>query len=178
MSLQKDKAASEAERLALHNEAVYVGWLRHHQELACDANRHIIFQYLDSDVPISEADLDFTVSMIGDRLARLSPKKIEANAIAEQEEINAQIEADNKRRLALSATELKSLIRAEMPNLTPRLPEMWKVKGELVALTAEVIRALPGPELKKLIRMFGATEVDKRLGVQKQDYTVRAGRAY
>lgn len=169
MSLQKDKERLEAQRQALENEQVFTNWLRTNPQYACEANQQMIFAYLDRELPISEADLDFTVRMIGNKLAVKSAKSVAQSQLEELQERNAEIESENKRKLSLSKGELRAEIRASMPSLVPALPEKW---------TPEAIKAAPVDELKKLIRMYGANVVNQRLGAKPIDFKGQYGRPY
>jgi hypothetical protein len=180
VSLKQDQEKIAAERLAVENQRVYTSWIRLHPELSCIANERLIFGYLDDVVAvgITEPDLEFAVSQLSNRLAVKSAKSVAKDQADELAERNEAIQKENQRKLAMSTDELKADIRASKPNLTPQLPESWRVNGETVALTAENIKALPAPVLAKLMRLFGTDALNDRLGVQKQTYVAQSAKGY
>lgn len=161
MSLQQDKEKLEAEWLALENERVYTGWLRKNPQYACDANQQMIFAYLDSELPISETDIDFCVRMIGNKLAIKSAKAVAKTQAEELAERNEAIQKENLRKLALSPAELKAEIRAESQTPAPALPSEW---------TPETIKAASPDRIRRLNRVYGTDVVNERLGVVKRNY--------
>jgi hypothetical protein len=93
---------------------------------------------------------------------------------------------ENARRKSLSVSELHKLSRQENPPPQPdALPQFYTPIGKKkpIELTAEVLRnsgnrnaELSTADLKFLIRRFGSSEVNKRLGVQSRPqpgYTTR-----
>ncbi len=85
---------------------------------------------------------------------------------------------ENKRRKSLTVSELRELSKAENPAPQPdALPETYVPIGKKrpVELTADVLRRagtrtgeISTADLKFLIRRYGASEVNKRLGVRPQ----------
>jgi hypothetical protein len=162
MSFKEDKEKAELERTRGNNTAVYQQWLKKNPQVKdCEATRNILNQYLDNTDELTLADFDFVHSKIGSRLAHQHVPTVE--------EINAE-------RRAMSVSELRELSRQENPAPTvPELPLTYTPIGKKkeVQLTADVLRRagtrtgeLSTNDLKFLIRRFGASEVNKRLGIK------------
>jgi hypothetical protein len=126
----------------------------------------LIFDYLGSDLPITEADLNFTVQMIGNRLAVKSAKAVATAQAEELAERNEAIQKENQRKKNMTVAELKAEIRSQRP---PVLPERY---------TSEVIKNLPADELSKLMRFYGVAVVNARLGAKPTNFRGVYGKAY
>jgi hypothetical protein len=160
----KDKNAALLAEQRANNEATWRRWLAKHPAVVdCEANRKAILEYIDDTDDLVEADFDFVYSNIGDHLAHQR-----VPTVAEE----------NARRRALPIAELQKLARQERPVSQPdALPQFYTPIGKRceVELTADVLRRagtrtgdISTADLKFLIRRYGASEVNKRLGVRPQ----------
>lgn len=161
---EKDRNAALLSEQQAKDEATWKRWLLKHPAVVDrEANRKAIFEYIDDADELTEADIDFVYSNIGGRLAH---KRVPT--VAEE----------NARRRALPMAELQQLARQERPVPQPdALPQFYTPieKNRTVELTADVLRRagtrtgeISTADLKFLIRRYGASEVNKRLGVRPQ----------
>jgi hypothetical protein len=159
---EKDREAALLLEQRGKNEVAWKRWLVKHPNVKdCIANRKAIFEYIDDTDELVEADFDFVYSNIGDTLAHQR-----VPTVAEE----------NARRRSLSMSELHELSRVENPVPQPdTLPETYVPIGKKrpVLLTADALRRagtrtgeISIADLKFLLRRFGPSEVNKRLGVK------------
>jgi hypothetical protein len=160
MSTQLQRKQWEAQAAAQREEniAVYKQWIERRPEIRdCIATFKAVEEFCGfSEMPLSIEELDFALSN-GMRVVK--QRVSQAELVAEE----------NARRKAMSVDELRQLARQERPVPQPdALPQFYTPMGnkEAVELTAEVLRKLSTADLKFLIRRFGASEVNKRLGVK------------
>jgi len=150
------------EGLALQEKrslAVYKGWLLKHPEVRdCTANEKAFREYADFTDGLVEADFDFTLSNIRERLA-LQYVPTEAEIVA----------AENKHRKSLSLPTLQKLARDENPAAPQReqLPLVWQ---DIDVSTAAALKQLAKTNIrafKALCSRFGTDLVNERLGATK-----------
>jgi hypothetical protein len=150
-------------RLAAQTEALKNWMAKTHPEIRLGEALLKAFQenMLGAFFTADDADWEYALNMIDTRYTR--------------QHVNTPAE-ENARRRALSITELQQLARLEHPVSQPDLLPQTYIpigKNTPVELTADVIsRAgsrtgeISTADLKFLIRRYGASEVNKRLGVK------------
>jgi hypothetical protein len=151
---------SQADReQAAQEAAAFDEVFRRFPQYKCQANEKLIREWHNGD-PTSVQSITECIEYFADRLAR-----VHAPTVAEI----------NEERRAMNVQELRELSRIENPAPRPdELPQFYTtIAGKRVELTAETLRAagsrtgeLSTNDLKALIRRFGASEVNKRLGVK------------
>lgn len=174
-NLKEARNALEQERQALQAEAAIYHFFKRFPFWNCIANETLLRDFHHGE-QITEQSLIESAQALGSRLATLSEKQVQADALAEAQKIQDEIAAENARRKALSPDELRSEIKATKPDLSRRLPLHWTVNGQTIELTGDAIRALPGPELRRLVTLFGSAEINKRLGSPKTNFNGQIGR--
>jgi hypothetical protein len=152
------------------NEKIYQGWLAKHPEiLPCEANRQIIYEFVaDDDENISDADLDFVESNVHDRLALVSTQASEP----EQPDpaIAAKLEVERLKHLTRDELRVEMHLaekqRLQQLYAKPPLPTHWTVDGKEIELNVRNFMALDKSDIRKILRIHGAEQVDRFLGVK------------
>jgi hypothetical protein len=166
-TFKQDKEAAALTQQRKENIALLRVWLEKHPEIPYnDANLLAFEEYMDFTDPLSQADFEFALgNMPASRFAR---QRVPSEA--------EQVAEENARRKALPMSDLKKLAFEERPVPQPGALPQWYTpiaRKKEIELTAEVLRNsgkrnadLSTADLRFLIRRFGASELNKRLGVQ------------
>jgi hypothetical protein len=174
-NLQESRNALAKEQEELLEQRVLYLFFKKFPNLNCQANELLLIAFHNGE-PITLESLEESALALGGKLATLGSAKVQANAAEEAEQARAEVAAENARRQSLSPDELREEIKASKPDLSRRLPQHWTVGGQTVELTGDAIRSLPGPELRRLVTLFGSAEINKRLGSPKTNFNGQIGR--
>ncbi len=166
----RNKRADTDKAVIAANEEVLSKWFQSHPEISDGTAIRMALreEFGDTEAihyPVTVEDIEYAFQTTRTHIPK---HRVPTQA--------AQVAEENARRRALPMAELKQLARQERPVPQPdALPETYIPIGKKdpVELTAEVIsRAgsrtgeISTADLKFLIRRYGTSEVNKRLGVK------------
>jgi hypothetical protein len=164
---RRKEADARQAQIAAQTDALKRWLEKSHLEIPFNTAVLEAFQEDMGDAFLTATDEDFEYSLSTTRTT-FSRRRVPTEA--------EQVANENARRRSLSVSELQQLARQEHPVPQPdALPEFYLPIGKkkAVQLTADVIRRagtrtgeISTADLKFLIRRYGSSEVNKRLGVK------------